>query len=238
MYWFDLLKDDVKTHFLSSNVDDFPDIGVDKSYLDGRSMLVKKAKVIPIECIVRGYISGSAWNEYLRSKSVTGISLVEGLKESDKFESTLFTPSTKATDGHDENISVDRMVEIVGSDLTKKLEKLSLGIYEKAAAKAREKGIIVADTKFEFGIIDEEIILIDEVLTPDSSRFWPVDEYRSGRSQPSFDKQFVRDYLDSIGWDRKPPIPELPVEIVKNTTKKYIEAYELITGDKFEPRGS
>ncbi len=238
LYWFDFLKDTVKTHFLSADTDDFPDVGLKKSYLDGRAMLVKKAKVIPIECIVRGYISGSAWKEYLKSKSVTGISLKDGLEESAKFERTLFTPSTKATDGHDENISIDRMVKIVGIDLTNKLEALSLGIYEKAAVHAKGKGIIVADTKFEFGIVDGEILLIDEVLTPDSSRFWPVVEYGAGRSQPSFDKQFVRDYLDSIGWDRKPPIPDLPKEIIEKTSNKYIEAYESITGKKFKPKGS
>lgn len=237
LYWLGLLKETCRTHFISADENDFPDVGIDKDYLAGRTMLVKKAKVVPIECIVRGYISGSAWREYRFSGKVAGVDLPGGLRESEKFSVPLFTPSTKAADGHDENISESQMVRLVGGELTAKLKELSLKIYEKAEKHAGERGVIVADTKFEFGEVGGDIILIDEVLTPDSSRFWPAEEYRPGNPQPSFDKQFVRDYLDDIGWDRKPPVPNLPQDIIEKTSEKYIEAYERITGEKFNAGG-
>jgi len=197
-------------------------------------MLVKKAEVFPIECIVRGYISGSAWKSYQKDGTVCGIKLRKGMKESEKFDEPLFTPSTKAETGHDENISFDEMKKIIGEENAEKLKKISLEMYKKGAEYALKKGIIIADTKFEFGMIDNEIIVIDEVLTPDSSRFWPADLYEAGKSQPSFDKQYVRDYLSSTGWDKNSNPPHLPDDIVIETQNKYQEAYEKITGKKFD----
>lgn len=231
LFWFSWTQKMVANHLISSDAKDFPDVGLDKEYLAGRTMLVKKAQVIPIECVVRGYLSGSAWSEYQKSGTVSGLPQPAGMKESQKFAEPLFTPSTKAEEGHDENITVAQMEDIVGANLTKKLRQLSLDIYCFAAVFAMDRGIIIADTKFEFGRIGDEIILIDEVLTPDSSRFWPADSYGIGKSQPSFDKQFVRDWLDESGWDRQPPAPELPPEIVAMTRGKYIEAYEKLTGE-------
>lgn len=233
VFWFDFLSDVVKNHFLTSNVEEFPEV-FKRNYeqVAYRSMLVKKAKPLPVECIVRGYISGSAWKDYRKSGEVCGIKLPQGLKESDKLEEPLFTPSTKAETGHDENITFEKVVDLIGKELAEKVRDLSLEIYIKAEKYARERGIIIADTKFEFGLDENgELLLIDEVLTPDSSRFWPLSDYEPGKSQPSFDKQYVRDYLESINWDKQPPAPELPAEVVEKTSEKYLEAYRLLTGE-------
>jgi len=233
-FWFEHFKDTVQSHMISADVNDFPnELRQYEDSLKGRSMLVKKAKVFPIECIVRGYISGSAWKSYKKDGTVCGIKLPEGLKESDKFDEPLFTPSTKAESGHDINISFEKMKELIGDEDAERLKELSLKIYNEGAEYARKKGIIIADTKFEFGKIDNEIILVDEVLTPDSSRFWPADQYTPGKSQPSFDKQYVRDYLGTTDWNKDSSPPHLPDEVVKETQKKYQEAYEKITGKKF-----
>ena len=234
-FWFDFFRNDVSSHMISANVDEFPDILKDhKELLYGRSMLVKKAEVFPIECIVRGYISGSAWKSYNKDKSVCGIKLKNGMQESEKFESPLFTPSTKEESGHDINISYEKMEKIIGKKDAERIKELSLLMYNKGSEYAKKKGIIIADTKFEFGKINDEIIIVDEVLTPDSSRFWPADKYQIGEGQPSFDKQFVRDYLTNTGWDKNSHPPELANEIINETRKKYIEAYELITGKVFD----
>jgi len=233
-FWFDYFKNTVKNQVISTEVSDFPDeISSFEDLLKGRTMLVKKAKVFPIECIVRGYISGSAWKSYQKDRSVCGIKLPDGLQESDKFNEPLFTPSTKSETGHDINISFDKMKKIIDQKDAERIRELSLKIYNDGADYARKKGIIIADTKFEFGKIGDDIILVDEVLTPDSSRFWPADLYEPGKSQPSFDKQFVRDYLTSTGWDKNSSPPHLPEEVVSETQKKYQEAYEKITGMKF-----
>ena len=233
-FWFDFFRDTVPNQVISTEVDDFPEmLREHKDVLSGRSMLVKKAEIFPIECIVRGYISGSAWKSYQKDGSVCGIKLPEGLKESDKFDEPLFTPSTKAESGHDINISFEKMVELIGEEDAEKIKDLSLKIYKDGAEYARKKGIIIADTKFEFGKIGDEIILVDEVLTPDSSRFWPADLYEPGKSQLSFDKQYVRDYLSSTGWDKNSSPPHLPEDVIEETTKKYKEAYERVTGKKF-----
>jgi phosphoribosylaminoimidazole-succinocarboxamide synthase len=233
-FWFDYFKDTVPSHMVSAEVSEFPENLKDhEEALKGRSMLVKKANVFPIECIVRGYISGSAWKSYQKDGTVCGIKLPEGLRESDKFEEPLFTPSTKADTGHDINISFEEMKNLIGAEDAERLKELSLKIYKEGAKYALERGIIIADTKFEFGKIGDEIILVDEVLTPDSSRFWPADLYEPGKSQPSFDKQYVRDYLSSTGWDKNSNPPNLPDEIVAGTQKKYQEAYEKITGKEF-----
>ena len=235
-FWFEKMSDVVPNHMVSTEVSDFPEeLHEYEDQLKNRSMLVKKAEVIPIECIVRGYISGSAWKSYQKDQTVCGIKLESGLKESEQFPEPLFTPSTKAEQGmHDENISYERMVEIVGEQTAEALKKYSLELYTKASEYARERGIIIADTKFEFGLIDGQIALIDECLTPDSSRFWPADLYEPGKGQPSFDKQYVRDYLSSTGWDKNSEAPALPDEVVLETQKKYREAYEIITGETFD----
>jgi len=233
-FWFDHFKDTVPSHMISDSVSEFPgDLQNYEGQLNGRSMLVKKANVFPIECIVRGYISGSAWKSYQKDGTVCGIKLPEGMKESDKFDEPLFTPSTKADTGHDINISYEKMVEMVGKEDAEKMKELSLKIYKEGAEFARQKGIIIADTKFEFGKIGDQIILVDECLTPDSSRFWPADLYEPGKSQPSFDKQYVRDYLSSTGWDKNSNPPNLPDEVVAETQRKYQEAYEKLTGKRF-----
>jgi phosphoribosylaminoimidazole-succinocarboxamide synthase len=233
-FWFDYTKNIVPNHMISTEIDDFPDeLKNHRESLEYRSMLVKKTKVIPIECIVRGYISGSAWKSYQKDQTVCGIKLPGGLKESEKFDEPLFTPSTKAETGHDINISFEKMVELVGKDVSEQIQDFSLKLYNTASEYARKRGIIIADTKFEFGKFNNEIILIDEALTPDSSRFWPADKYEPGKSQPSFDKQFVRDYLNSTDWDKNSAPPHLPEEVIKETQKKYKEAYEKITGKKF-----
>jgi len=233
-FWFDFFKDMIPSHVVSTDIAEYPkELQAHEEVLAGRSMLVKKADVFPIECIVRGYISGSAWKSYQKDGMVCGIKLPNGLKESDKFDEPLFTPSTKAESGHDINISFDEMKKLIGDDPAEKLKELSLKIYKAGAEYARKKGIIIADTKFEFGRIGDQIILVDEVLTPDSSRFWPADLYEPGKSQPSFDKQFVRDYLTSTGWDKNSDPPHLPNEVIAETQKKYRDAYEKLTGKTF-----
>jgi phosphoribosylaminoimidazole-succinocarboxamide synthase len=231
LFWFDLLADIVPNHLISADVDQYPEVCHQyRDQLEGRSMLVRRTKVMPIECIVRGYLSGSFWSAYKKDTTVCGVALPEGMQESDKFPQPLFTPSTKAEQGlHDENISVAQMEEIVGKEVADKMADISIRLYEKASEYARSKGIIIADTKFEIGMIDGELILIDEVLTPDSSRFWPMDEYTPGQGQPSFDKQFLRDYLSSLDWDKQPPPPPLPAEIVEKTAARYKEAQERLT---------
>jgi len=236
-YWFKTLEGIVAHHMVSTRLEDFPQIPKTLAdILRGRAMVVKKAKSLPVECIVRGYLSGSGWNEYREKGSVSGISLPPGLKESQKLSASIFTPSTKAEVGiHDENIDFAEAARTLGKKLAEEVRSASLQVYQKAAAMAEKKGIIIADTKFEFGV-DEggKLILIDEALTPDSSRFWPVDGYAPGGAQKSFDKQFVRDYLLSIRWDKKPPAPHLPEEVIQKTSEKYIEAFERLTGRKLE----
>lgn len=230
-FWFERFKDLVPTHFLTAQLAEYPkELQAFADQIDGRSMLVKKAKPFPIECVVRGYLAGSGWKEYRSSSTVCGIKLPEGLVESSRLDEPIFTPATKSTTGHDENISFEEMVKTVGETAAKKLRDLSIRLYSEARKYAEERGIIIADTKFEWGQIGDEIILIDEVLTPDSSRFWPKDVYTPGKSQPSFDKQFVRDYLESTNWDKTPPPPPLPPEVVEKTSEKYRDAYRLLTG--------
>lgn len=231
LFWFKLLADIVPNHLLSADVAHYPAVCQQyREQLEGRSMLVRRTKVMPIECIVRGYLSGSFWSAYKKNTTVCGFALPAGLRESDKFPQPLFTPSTKAEQGlHDENISIAKMEEIVGKETAAKMAAISLRLYEKAAEYALSKGIIIADTKFELGMVEGELILIDEVLTPDSSRFWPVDEYAPGKGQPSFDKQFLRDYLSSLDWNKQPPPPPLPAEIVEKTAARYEEAAQRLT---------
>jgi phosphoribosylaminoimidazole-succinocarboxamide synthase len=233
-FWFEHFKN-VPNHLISCEVDDFDlPAGVDREPLVGRSMLVRKSSVVPVECIVRGYLSGSGWSEYQKKGTVCGIELPTGLTESDKLPGAIFTPSTKAEQGlHDENISYDEMCSHVGPELGKELSQRSVELYTRGADYARGRGIIIADTKFEFGMVDDELILIDEVMTPDSSRFWPADAYKPGKGQPSYDKQFVRDWLTTSGWDKNSQPPELPAEVVEKTRDKYIEAFEQLTGEKF-----
>lgn len=231
VFWFDFLRDVTATHFLTANIDDYPsELRPFRAQLAGRSMLVKRAEMVPIECVARGYLAGSGWKEYRAGGTVCGISLPKGLKESDRLPEPIFTPATKEQTGHDENISFDRMSSIVGKDVAAKLRDLTLAIYTKAARYAESRGIIIADTKFEFGFIDGSLVLGDEVLTPDSSRFWPKNEYQPGCSQNSYDKQYVRDYLEAIHWSKQPPAPALPPEVALKTSEKYREAYRLLTG--------
>lgn len=231
--WFDRL--DIPNHLISMDIDELPlPSGVDREGLEGRSMVVRKTEVVPIECVVRGYLSGSGWKEYQQSGTVCDIPLPEGLRESDKLDELIFTPATKAEEGdHDMNISFETMCGIIGTELSERLRSLSLAIYQEGADFARSKGIIIADTKFEFGQIGDELILIDEVLTPDSSRFWPVDEYEPGHGQPSFDKQFVRDWLLTTDWDKNSPPPQLPADIVTRTRQKYLEGYDRLVESPF-----
>jgi phosphoribosylaminoimidazole-succinocarboxamide synthase len=231
--WFDRL--DIPNHLISMDIDELPlPSGVDREGLEGRSMVVRKTEVVPIECVVRGYLSGSGWKEYQQSGTVCDIPLPEGLRESDKLDELIFTPATKAEEGdHDMNISFETMCGIIGTELSERLRSLSLAIYQEGADFARSKGIIIADTKFEFGQIGDELILIDEVLTPDSSRFWPVDEYEPGHGQPSFDKQFVRDWLLTTDWDKNSPPPQLPDDIVTRTRQKYLEGYDRLVESPF-----
>ena len=228
-FWFDRLAE--PHHLITTDLsEELLPPGTDLETLAGRSMLVKKTKVVPIECVVRGYLAGSGWAEYQRSRSVCGIELPAGLREADRLEQPIFTPATKAESGHDENIPFARMAELVGDAVAGELRQRSLEIYQRGADIARERGIVVADTKFEWGWDGDELILIDEVLTPDSSRFWPADEYAPGGSQPSFDKQFVRDWLQSTDWDKNSPPPELPPDIVEKTRSRYVTALERLTG--------
>ena len=237
LFWFEFLKDMVPNHLVTANVDEYPaEVRTHADVLRGRSMMVIKAEMFPVECVVRGYLSGSGWKEYQKTGAVCGIKLPAGMKESDKLPEPIFTPATKAVSGHDENISFDEMVKHVGSVDAQALRTLSLSIYKKAADYAATRGIIIADTKFEFGRTSRGIILGDEVLTPDSSRFWPADKYLPGSAQESFDKQYVRDYLEEIKWEKKPPAPALPPEVQARTSEKYVEAYRKLTGREL-PRG-
>jgi phosphoribosylaminoimidazole-succinocarboxamide synthase len=233
-FWFKKMEDIVPNHMISVNVDEFPpECRPYAEILKGRSMLVRKARPLPVECIVRGYLSGSGWKDYLGGKPVSGVSLPPGLKESAKLAEPIFTPSTKAADGaHDLPMTRAEMEDLIGKELTAKIIDISISIYSRAAAEARKKGIIIADTKMEFGMAGNELLIIDELLTPDSSRFWPEDDYEEGRPQKSFDKQFLRDYLLSIKWDQRPPAPQLPAEIVEKTGEKYLEALVRLTGQK------
>ncbi|VAX23068.1 Phosphoribosylaminoimidazole-succinocarboxamide synthase [hydrothermal vent metagenome] len=231
-FWFEYVKDEIDNHLISTNVNEYPEVCHKyKDELEGRSMLVKKAELIPLECIVRGYISGSGWKEYQQKGSICGIELPSGLEESERLSEPIFTPSTKAEIGdHDENISEEKAVEIVGKETFDFLKKVTISIYKKAYEYAYERGIILADTKMEFGYYNGKIILIDELLTPDSSRFWPKDEYQKGRAQVSYDKQYVRDYLLSVNFNKQPPPPTLPDEVIKNTSDKYVQALIKLTG--------
>lgn len=232
-FWFDRTSDIVKNHMISTDIADFPEeIKEHSDLLKGRSMLVKKAELLPVECIVRGYLIGSGWKEYQKSGTIGAMPLRAGYEMAEKLDEPIFTPSTKADEGHDENISFEQMKELVGEKLGNKLQDISLKLYKTAADYALTKGIIIADTKFEFGIIDDELILIDEVLTPDSSRFWTADTYKPGSSPFSYDKQYVRDYLETLDWDKTPPAPHLSEEVIQKTREKYIEAYRLITGEE------
>ena len=229
LFWFETLGDIVPHHVLSAT--DFPaPAGAYTQELAGRAMLCRKTRPLPIECVVRGYLAGSGWKDYQATGKVCGVALPPGLRESDRLQSPIFTPSTKATTGHDENISFDEVVARVGGDRAEQLRSISLQIYQRAAAYAEPRGILLADTKLEFGLMGDKLIWIDEALTPDSSRFWPARGYEPGRSQPSFDKQYVRDYLESIGWNKRPPGPQLPPEVVERTRAKYREAYHLLAG--------
>jgi phosphoribosylaminoimidazole-succinocarboxamide synthase len=231
LFWFDFLKDVVPNHLITADVQQYPaEIQKYAEQLRGRSMVVMSAQMVPVECVVRGYISGSAWKEYKATGKVCGIELAKGLRESDQLPEPIFTPSTKATSGHDENIPFSEMVRLVGSELAEELRDLTIKIYKKAADYARTRGIIIADTKFEFGRTARGITLADEVLTPDSSRFWPAGKYQPGRAQDSYDKQYVRDYLEEIRWNKQPPAPALPAEVARKTSDKYLEAYQQLTG--------
>jgi len=235
LFWFDFLKDIVPNHFITANVDQYPPAV--RKYADqlrGRSMLVTRGDMFPVECVVRGYLSGSGWKEYKASGKVCGIQLPAGLKESDQLPEPIFTPATKATTGHDINISFEEMCKLVDPEDSRRLRDVSLKIYKTAADYARTKGIIIADTKFEFGRTPAGITLADEVLTPDSSRFWPADNYQPGKAQDSFDKQYVRDYLEEIRWNKQPPAPSLPPEVARKTGEKYIEAYTKLTGRELD----
>jgi len=233
-FWFEKLAHIVANHLLSTNIDEMPEaVRRHSPMLSGRSMLVRRAEVFPVECVVRGYLVGSGWKDYLRTGEVCGHKLASGLRESEELPEPLFTPSTKAEEGHDENISEDQVRDILGEKVTAQLRDTSRQLYSEAREYARSRGIIIADTKFEFGLDSNgQLILVDEVLTPDSSRFWPASSYEPGRSQPSFDKQFVRDYLETLDWDKKPPAPAIPANIASATTARYLEAYRLLTGNQ------
>ena len=235
LFWFDFLKDVVPNHLITADVNRYPEpLCKYSDQLLGRSMLVTRAEMFPVECVVRGYISGSAWKEYKATGSVCGIELPKGLRESDRLPKPIFTPATKATTGHDENISIEEVTKLVGPEISRELRDLSIAIYTKAAEHARQKGIIIADTKFEFGRTAKGITLADEVLTPDSSRFWPAEKYETGRAQDSFDKQYVRDYLEEIRWNKQAPAPALPADVVRKTSEKYVEAYHQLTGRELD----
>ncbi len=231
LFWFDLMADVAENHLISSDVDAYPpELQKFRELLEGRSMLVRKAERFDIECVVRGYLAGSGWREYRESGKICGIRLPEGLREADQLPEPIFTPATKAKSGHDENISFEQTVTLIGSERAAQLRDLSISVYEKARAYADARGIIIADTKFEFGLVDGRVILIDEIFSSDSSRFWPKDRYEPGRSQDSFDKQFVRDYLETLDWDKTPPAPKLPEAVVRKSLEKYREAYRRLAG--------
>jgi phosphoribosylaminoimidazole-succinocarboxamide synthase len=231
IFWFDFLKDIVPTHFISADLKDFPEpFSRFGDQLEGRSMLVQRARMVEIECVARGYLSGSGWKEYKATQSVCGVPLPAGLRESDRLPEPIFTPATKAQTGHDENISFDSVVQLIGGELADQLRDLTLKIYKKAADYAERRGMLLADTKFEFGFVGDRLTLADEVLTPDSSRFWPAESYKPGGAQLSFDKQYVRDYLEEIRWNKQPPAPALPEEVARKTGEKYKEAYRILTG--------
>jgi phosphoribosylaminoimidazole-succinocarboxamide synthase len=236
-YWFAEMREVIDNHFISADPAAFPPLC--RSYaetLQGRSMLVKKAKPLPVECVVRGYLAGSGWTEYQRNGSICGIPIQRGLQESSRLEEPIFTPTTKAEQGtHDENITMEKVEEIIGAELARRVREASLRLYARGSEMARRKGIIICDTKIEFGLFRGDLILIDEVLTPDSSRFWPEDEYQPGRPQRSFDKQFVRDYLLTLSWDKTPPAPHLPEDIIRKTSERYQEAFTRITGKELSP---
>jgi phosphoribosylaminoimidazole-succinocarboxamide synthase len=233
LFWFEKLRDVIPNHVLSAT--DFPPpFDIHMQELRGRAMLVRRTKPLPIECVVRGYLSGSGWKDYRATGKVCGIALPTGLRESDRLPEPIFTPATKATTGHDENISFDQAADLIGREFCERVRAISLDIYHRAAAYAEPRGIILADTKFEFGLAGSELIWIDEALTPDSSRFWPAKDYQPGRAQPSFDKQFVRDYLERIGWSKQPPGPELPPDVVAATRAKYREAYHSLAGRELD----
>jgi phosphoribosylaminoimidazole-succinocarboxamide synthase len=231
LFWFDFLRGTVKNHLLTASTNDYPSqLRPYAAQLEGRSMLVKRAEMFPVECVVRGYLSGSGWKDYQQTGAVCGIKLPQGLRESDRLPEPIFTPAAKNNVGHDENISFEQMVNTIGQKAAEDLRGLTLAIYERAGRHAASKGLILADTKFEFGLVNGEITLADEVLTPDSSRYWPAEMYSPGGPQPSFDKQYVRDYLESIRWNKQAPVPALPDEVVVRTREKYLEAFRLITG--------
>jgi phosphoribosylaminoimidazole-succinocarboxamide synthase len=230
-FWFDHFKGSVPNHLVSTKVDQYPaELHRFRSQLEGRSMLVKKAKVFPIECVARGFLTGSGLKDYNKTGAVCGIPLPAGLRDSDRLPHPIFTPATKAETGHDENISEEEAAKVIGRENLQRLKELTLSIYSRGVEYAQKRGIIICDTKFEFGVIDGQISLVDEVMTPDSSRFWPADQYSPGKPQPSFDKQYVRDYLERIGWNKQPPAPALPDDVVKATTAKYVEAFRILTG--------
>jgi phosphoribosylaminoimidazole-succinocarboxamide synthase len=232
LFWFRLLADVIPNHVVTAEVDEYPSrLHAFRDRLEGRSMVVLKTEVLPVECVVRGYLAGSGWKDYRATGSVCGIPLPSGLSESDRLEPPIFTPATKAETGHDENIPFETMAATVGEERAAEARRVSLEIYSRARAHAEARGIILADTKFEFGIRDSRLVWIDEALTPDSSRFWPKDGYAPGRSQPSFDKQFVRDYLETLRWDKQPPGPELPPDVVARTVEKYVEAFDRLRGE-------
>ena len=233
LFWFDRLSDVIDNHLITADAREFPPPFDADPELRGRAMLVKRADVVKLECVARGYLSGSGWKEYRKRGLVCGVPLPAGLVESDRLPEAIFTPTTKASEGHDMPLTFEEAVDLVGRGLAEKLRELTVGIYERAAEIALERGIILADTKFEFGFAEGELLLVDEVLTPDSSRFWPADRYAPGGPQPSFDKQYVRDWLDASGWNREPPPPALPDEVVEQTAARYREAYERITGEPF-----
>jgi phosphoribosylaminoimidazole-succinocarboxamide synthase len=234
LFWLERTKDLVGNHLIAADRRDFPEPFRSEPSLAGRAMLVRRAEVIPVECVARGYLTGSGLKQYLAEGHVCGVPLPAGLVQASELPEPIFTPTTKAAEGHDLPLTFDETVDLIGRGLAERLRELTISLYERGAEIAAERGIIVADTKFEFGFIDGELILIDEVLTPDSSRFWPAEGYAPGRAQPSFDKQFVRDWLDASGWDHEPPAPDLPAEVIGRTALKYQEAYERITGERFE----
>jgi len=231
VFWFDFLRDVTPTHFISADIADYPEaVRASHDQIVGRSMLVNRARMVEIECVARGYLAGSGWKEYRERGTVCGIPLPAGLRESDKLPEPIFTPATKAQSGHDENVSFERVIELAGEGLAHRLRDLTLEIYARASRYAETRGIIIADTKFEFGFVGDQLVLGDEVLTPDSSRFWPADSYSPGGAQLSFDKQYVRDYLESIRWNKQPPAPALPEEVAERTSEKYRQAYRILTG--------